>query len=175
MGPFNLYLILFQRSANQDDTFLICFIIVYVILSHIVPVLATLILTVLVICQFSNNKLQLGKFRNTGSHRYGERNITTAMIAVNLGFIILTVPHIVSFIVAEVNESKSLVLYLTFMDIIFSKHNSFIYAISYRILFLIRDVNYSINLFVYLAFIPKFKTALLGLFTYKCGGNTVKV
>ena len=161
----NLYLIFYDSNNNPEETFVICVVIIYVIFSHIVPVVASFILTVLVVCEFSR------KSRNTEAPRQGERNITKAMIGVNVAFIVLTIPHIISLTLSEVNSPMS---FLSFRYSFVQRYTNYLfqYVIAYIMLFLIRDINYSINLLIYSAYIPRFRAALLGLFTCKFGFNS---
>ena len=164
----NLYLIFYDSNNNPEETYLICLVIIYVICSHLVPVVASFILTVLVVCEFSRNTSGVGKSRNTEAPRQGERNITKAMIGVNVAFIVLTIPHIISLTLSEVNSPMSS---LSFRYSFVQRYTNYLfqYVIAYLMLFLIRDINYSINLLIYSAYIPRFRAALLGLFTCKFG------
>ena len=167
---FNLYLIFFDKASNPEETFSICIIIIYVIISHIIPLVASSILTFLVVCEFSKNTSHVADSRNTRPASCGERNITKAMIVVNLAFIIFTLPHIVSFTLTEINAPLSL---LTFVNSYRLENNDFIgNQIAFLILFIVRDINYSVNILIYSAYIPRFRTALLGLFRCKFGSIT---
>ena len=165
----NLYVIFYNRNSNPEETFRICTIIIYVIFSHILPIVASFILTLLVVCELSKNSSQVGESRNTVLPRHGERNITKAMIGVNVAFILLTVPHIISYTLSGVNTPMS---FLAFRYTFHYTEYFFNYVSAYLIQFLIRDINYSINILIYSACIPRFRAALLGLFTCKFGFNS---
>ena len=155
----NFYL--FFRSKLYIGIYFISFFIVYVCLSHVVPMITSVILTVLVSHKISKNTEEIGGSLNTESCRLGERNITKAMIAVIVAFVILTLPHIVA----------NTVLTLVVTNIL-KNYSSQLRSIN-AILFVIRDINYSINIFIYSAFIPRFQRTLLNLLT--CKSDTLPV
>ena len=153
-------------SKKNKLVFNICFFVMYVLLSHIIPILISVVLTILVNSEFkNNNNNKYGTSKSMASVKLGpgqgESNITKAMIAVNVAFIILTVPHAISHIVYLVldwiHDGNS----DTYQQI----NNSFVAIL---ILTLLRDINYSINIIIYAAYIPKFRVTLLELFKCKC-------
>ena len=145
----NLYeLYFFQISWIM---YKICLLIINVILSVILPLIVTFVLTVLVTCEFRriNRTLEDSASSETAS-RQGERNMTIAMIGVNMAFIILILP--------------SVILRVT----IFFRFELDTY-VSYILIWLniLCNINFSINLFIYILCLPKFRSTLLGLLTCK--------
>ena len=126
----------------------VCVLIISVILSVVFPLLVTFILTVLVIREFR----RMTTVKITGaSSRHGERNMTKAMIAVSVAFIVFILP--------------SMLLHVTlyFSNVKFGNN----WNLASLWLALISDINFSINIFVYTFCLPKFRTTLLGLLTFK--------
>ena len=87
---------IFYIFSHKDKTiYYICFLVVYVLLSHITPILISAVLTILVIYEFTKtNRINIESV-NTAS-RQGEKNITKATTAVDVAFVVLTMPHAVS-------------------------------------------------------------------------------
>ena len=131
-------------------------VIVYVFLLHIVPLIVSVVLTILVICEFRNNRSMMGESMNTRTERQGEKNITKAMIAVNVAFVILTIPHIIA-------SAIHMYQYCIFDYSIITT-----YSTVYRVLLTWRNINFSVNIFIYAAYIPKFRAALSNLIKCKC-------
>ena len=153
-------------SKKNKLVFNICFFVMYVLLSHIIPILISVVLTILVNSEFkNNNNNKYGTSKSMASVKLGpgqgESNITKAMIAVNVAFIILTVPHAISHIVYLVLDW----IHDGNPDADQQINNSFVAIL---ILTLMRDINYSINIIIYAAYIPKFRVTLLELFKCKC-------
>ena len=123
------------------------YLVVYVLLSHIVPVLISVVLTILVILEFTKKASNHKESVNTVP-RQGGRNVTKAMIVVNVAFILLTIPHAVSHTVHLVFNWKH-------------EHVSEEILVAVIVLTCVRDINFSINLFIYTAYIPRFRVTLL--------------
>ena len=87
-----------------------------------------------------------------------EKNLTKALLAVNVAFIVLVLPfiivHTVYFLCYLLNETRSTV----FINI----------DIAWDILYLIETLNYSINLFIYTWYSPVFKQCLYKLLACRC-------
>ena len=131
----------------------VCVLIISVILSVVFPLLVTFILTVLVTREFRRMNRTLVDFVNAGAFsRQGERNMTRAMIAVNVAFIVLILPSMLLHVI------------LYFSNVKFGNN----WNLASLWLTLISDINFSINIFVYTFCLPKFRATLLGLFTCKC-------
>ena len=127
-----------------------------VFISHIVPLTVSVVLTILVICEFRQNRSTLNESMNTRRERQGEKNITKAMIAVNVAFVLLTMPY---------NIINTVYMRL----ICLSEYNIFFTLITvYRVLLTWRNINFSVNIFIYAAYIPKFRAALSNLVKCKC-------
>ena len=133
-------------------------LITFVFLSHIVPLTVSVVLTKLVICEFRKNRSTFNECMNTRTENQGEKNITKTMIAVNVAFVLLTLPHAVSH-----------TLYI-FDACVFEKElNLFFKTVAaYHILNTWQNINFSINIFIYTANIPKFRVSLLNVFKCKC-------
>ena len=90
--------------------------------------------------------------------REAEKNLTKALLAVNVAFIVLVLPfiilHTVYFLYYLLNETRSTV----FINI----------DIAWDILYLIETLNYSINLFLYTWYSPVFKQCLYKLLACRC-------
>ena len=70
------------------------------LISHSVTIMVPVVLTVLVIHEFTNFTLELGgESTNTGPPSHGEQNRTKAMIVIIVALILLTVPHAVGYTV----------------------------------------------------------------------------
>ena len=137
-------------------TTIITDIVVDVFFSHIVPLTVSVVFTILVMREFRKNRSTLSESMNTQRESQGEKNITKAMIAVNVAFVLLTMPHNIA--------------YTVFM----SQYCLFKYSITYsffavyRVLLICRNINFSVNIFIYAAYIPKFRAALSNLVKCKC-------
>ena len=119
-------------------------------LSVALPLLITFVLTILVIREFRRMNRTLEDSVRTGADsRQGEKNVTRAMIAVNVAFIVLVLPAgILSGICEEFH---------------FSYRSS-----ATTVLFTISEINFSINIFIYTLFLPKFRSTFFGYFKWKC-------
>ena len=128
----------------------ICAVIVYGLLSHIIPIVVSVVLTILVFREVYKGTELVDYFRTQQPCR-GKRNITRAMIAVNVAFILLSLPHTIAYIALTVKK-------------LYAHHGSFLtfHAIQ-RLLVILRDMNYSVNIFIYAAYIPAFRKTLKGL------------
>ena len=115
----------------------------------VVPIFITLILTVLVVCEFKRNNRTLYSVQSEVAFRQAEHNVTRAMIATNVAFIVLALPDgIVNFICLF-------------------KYFKSCYLIGY-FLVVLTDINCSINILIYTLYLPKFKSTLFGIFKCKC-------
>ena len=126
-------------------------VIVYGLLSHILPIVVSTVLTILVIQEITNNISVLGESINSGPSRHGGRNITQAMVTANVAFILLSIPYIISFTVLIVVKNY-----------VSDRFPVTIYIV-HMFLNLLRDINFSINIFIYTAKIPAFRAALKDL------------
>ena len=144
-GIFELYLYQISRFVNY-----MCNLIINIIMSVILPLLITFVLTILVIREFRRMNRTLEDSVRTGADsRQGERNVTRAMIAVNVAFIVLVLPGCLHFAVCLQVNFK------------------YCYSII-SLLVLVSDINFSINIFIYILYLPKFRSTLLRFFKWKC-------
>ena len=137
-------------------TTLITFVVGYVFLSHIVPLTVSVVLTVLVMREFRKNRSTFNESMNTQTERQGEKNITKAMIAVNVAFVLLTIPQNITYTV--IAHQKCLFEYNITVSLL----------PVYQVLFTLKNINFSVNIFIYAVYIPKFRAALSNLIKYKC-------
>ena len=115
-------------------------------LLYILPTMISIVFTILVICEFRKNRSTQRESVNTGTLRKGKINITKAIIANNVAFIVLSHPHAILFFLSGHIRMLTVEKYLA----------------------LLRDINFIINIFIYAAFIPKFRIALFNVFKCKC-------
>ena len=133
----------------------VCLFIFYGILSIVLPLIISFVLTILVICELRRmNRTLEDSVRTRADSRQGEKNVTRAMIAVNVAFIVLILPALV----------------ISIIEVFICEYGSIcqVTAIWIR---LITDVNYYINIFIYTLYLPKFRSTLLGIFKCKCCKN----
>ena len=114
----------------------------------VIPIFITLILTVLVVREFKRNNRTLDSVQSEVAFRQAEHNVTRAMIATNVAFIVLTLP-------------SGIVIFLCLFK---PFKNCYIIA---QFLFALADINFSVNILIYTLYLPKFKSTLFGMFKYK--------
>ena len=133
-------------------TYHVCFFIFYGITSIVFPLIVSFVLTILVIREFGKRNRTFKSCVGCGAaSRLGERNVSRAMIAVNVAFVVLILPTLVASI---------------FMLSFFECNNICHVAVVW--ITLITDVNYFVNIFIYTLYLPKFRYALFGLFKCRC-------
>ena len=133
----------------------LCLLILYGILSILLPLIISFVLTVLVIREFRRMNRTLEDSVRTGvDSRQAERNVTRTMIAVNVAFIVLILPALV----------------ISIIEFFICEYGSICQVTAVWIK-LITDVNYYINIFIYALYLPKFRSTLLGIFKCKCCTN----
>ena len=143
---------IYELYSNQMNwsVYIICVLIIHNGISIVLPSIATFVLTILVIREFRRMNRTLEDAVRTGANsRQGERNVTRTMIAVNVAFIVLTLPGCLSFAICSQVDVK------------------YFYSIT-SLLLLVSDINFSINIFIYSLYLPKFRSALLRFFKWKC-------
>ena len=119
------------------------------LISIAVPIVITLIMTILVVREIKKNSRTLGdSVGSDAAPRQGERNVTRAMIATNVVFIVLALPDGILNFLCQLKYFKSC--------FVISK---FLLALS--------EINFSINIFIYTLYLPKFRSTLFRIFTYK--------
>ena len=135
------------RFIIQDTHYLWICILIKIIIVYFVPLIVTFILTVLVICELNRNH---GILRVSGrtEARQGEKNITRAMIATNMAYVLLVLPTSIYTVGTLFNQMIILQLQLSILVLYYS--------------------NFTINIFIYTLYLPKFKSTLLGFFVSKC-------
>ena len=157
VGTILLVLNIYNFFSKTVDLYNIGYLVVYVLLSHIVPVLISAVLTILVILEFTKKASNHKESVNTVP-RQGGRNVTKAMIVVNVAFILLTIPQAVSHTLHLVFNWKH-------------EHVSKEILVAVIVLTCVRDINFSINLFIYTAYIPRFRVTLLEIVKCKFKGG----
>ena len=142
-GIFELY-----RWQMTQFTYQICVLVINLIMSVVIPLIITFVLTILVIREFRRMNTTL----EGPASRLGEKNVTRAMMAVNVAFIVLNLPPTVFGVVFYFSKLES---------------NSD-YSLAFIGLIILNDINFSINIFIYTLCLPIFRSTLLGFFTCKC-------
>ena len=113
----------------------LCHTVIDITMSTVLPFIISFVLTVLVICEFRRMNRTLEESVRTGANSgQGEKNITRAMIAVNVAFIVLTFPSMVTRVIR------------LFLRVLVLTDTWFI---------LFQDINYSVNIFIYIICLPK--------------------
>ena len=136
------------QFMKKRQMMILCHIVIDVTLSAVLPFIISFILTILVLCEFRRMNRTLEDAVRTGADsRQGERNVTRTMIAVNVAFIVLTFPSI-----------------LTRVINLFFRGNDFEPTHTGRLLVLIQDINYSVNIFIYTIYLPKFRSTMFRFF-----------
>ena len=146
-----IYEVLYPKHMTQfiynvfDLTF-------YGIMSFVLPLIISFVLTLLVIREFRRMNRTLEDSAIAGaSSRQGERNMTRAMIATNVAFVVLSFPALV------IN-----IIYFFMCSYGSGCHVAFIWIM------LIADINYYINIFIYTLYLPKFRSTFFGFFKCNC-------
>ena len=147
---------LFEHEMTHYQ-FEICTLVMNVFISAIVPLIISMVLTVLVVREFSCINATLKDSVSTGARfRHGEKNVTRGMIAVNVAFIALTLPGVLFYVIC----------WLTKFDHCYS---------AYSMISTAGDINFSVNIFLYILYLPKFRSTLIGFFNlrfWRNRGNT---
>ena len=130
----------------------VCRFIFFAMMSIVLPLITSFVLTVLVIREFRRRNRILEDSVSSGvSFRQGERNVTRAMIAVNLAFVIFTLPTLVMNIIYFFTCERGSTCHFALIFLVITT-----------------DINYFVNIFIYTFHLPKFKSTLFGLFKCKC-------
>ena len=149
----NIPTFLVKSSRMTLRIYKICAIIRTVMI-YFIPLIITLVLTVLVIYELNRSHGTLRASSVSTGARQGERNITRAMIVTIMAFVLLVFPSSI-FIFIQFIITKDFAipkpLYLTS-----------------KTLLLLYYINYSINIFIYTLFLPKFRSTLFGIFECNC-------
>ena len=139
---------IFEFYSNQMNwsVYSICVLIINVAMSMVLPSIISFVLTILVLYEFRRMNRTLEDSVRTGADsRQGEKNVTRTMIAVNVTFIVLTLPAGLLYgICFQVNSSDCCSIF--------------------KLLMLINDINFSINIFIYPLYLPKFRSTLIRFF-----------
>ena len=130
--------------------------VVGVFFSHTVPLTVSVVFTILVMREFRKNRYTFIESMNTQRKRQGEKNITKAMIVVNVAFVLLTMPHNITYTV-----------YMS-QYCLFKYNITYSFYTVHQVLLTWRNINFSVNIFIYAAYIPKFRAALYNLIKCKC-------
>ena len=169
---------LFDPNADKcrlgkDRTTLITFYIGVVVVdsvsSNIVPVIITMVLTYRVIRSLRKKKEALGQgvqrpttsdqpVKTLTKAQQAENNLTNAMIAVNIAFVVIVLP----FIIVHAIEFIYLLVDDLFGDFFFQ------IEIAYHMFYLFEQINYVINPFLYALYGPAFRASLVKLFMCGC-------
>ena len=87
-GIFELY-----YDQMNESVYYICVLIFNITMVRVLPLIISFVLTVLVIREFKKmNRTLEDSIRTGDDSRQGDRNVTKTMIAVNVAFIVLTLP-----------------------------------------------------------------------------------
>ena len=144
-GIFELY-----YNQMNKSVYYICFLIFNMPMAIVLPSIILFVLTVLVICEFNKmNRTLEDSIRTGADSRQGQRNVTRTMIAVNVAFVVLTLPTGLLFGICYQISSKNC------------------FSI-YKLLLLISDINFSIIIVIYILYLPKFRTTVLRFFKCNC-------
>ena len=144
-GIFELY-----HDQMNKSVYNICVLIFNITMVRVLPLIISFVLTVLVIREFKKMNRTLEYSTRTGAYfRQGERNVTRTMIAVNVAFIVLTLPAGLLYGICVQVKSNDC------------------YSIL-KLLMLMNDINFSINIVLYILYLPKFRTTILGFFKCNC-------
>ena len=114
----------------------------------VVPIFITLILTVLVVREFKRNNRTLDSVQSEVAFRQAEKNVTRAMIATNVAFIVLALPDGIVICICLLKHFKNCNIIAQF-------------------LLALADTNFSVNILIYILYLPKFKSTLFGIFKCK--------
>ena len=130
----------------------ICALIIGVIVSCFVPLVVSFVLTIIVVREFKRIETTLeDSLSSRPASKQGERNVTRAMIAVNVAFVMLILPYMVIYVVR----------YMLGIE------NDHTWLSALFCLKVVSDLNFSVNTFIYTLCLPKFRSTLLGLLTCK--------
>ena len=141
---------IFEFYSNQMNwsVYSICVLIINVAMSMVLPSIISFVLTILILYEFRRMN-RTRAVRTAAYSRHRERKVTRTMIAVNVAFIVLTLPAGLLYgICFQVNSSDCCSIF--------------------KLLMLINDINFSINIFIYPLYLPKFRSTLIGFFRCKC-------
>ena len=157
-------------KASALIIFYIGFGVVDSLFSNVIPVLIAMILTFKVIRTLKANKAALGEAvqRPTASiqpvtkAQQAENNLTNALVAVNVAFIVFVLPYIITHLTNAINFlTHGLILSAALYNL----------DTAYHIMYLFEHINYAINLFLYAWFSPAMREALVKLITFGCCRN----
>ena len=142
-------------SMEMDQTvYNACRFIFFGIMSVILPLIISFVLTILVIREFRRMNRTLEDSGNAGTvSRKSEKNVTRAMIAVNVSFIVLILP------------AMSVEIFYSYSHVCKGKQSCEAVLTWF---YLIGFINYYVNVFIYTFYLPKFRSTLFGFFKCQC-------
>ena len=144
-GIFELY-----YDQMNESVYYICLLIFNITIAIVLPSIISFVLTVLVIREFRKmNRTLEDSMRTRANSRQGKKNVTRTMIAVNVAFIVLTLPAGLMYGICYQADSNNC------------------FSI-YKLLLPISDINFSINIVIYILYLPQFRTTILGFFKCNC-------
>ena len=130
---------------------------VYIIFSNIFPLVVTTALSIFVIQGAKYKERCGGTAEHTAAYRLAERQVTKALVATNVAWVLLTLPYFIAYILHTLFYFEVKLPAITYNTIF----------ITHRILKLFYCLNFFMNLFFYIWFSALFRVALVNLFTRK--------
>ena len=127
-------------------------------MAFVIPFVVSLVLTVLVIHKLRTVKESIADNVNTDNKTLtqAERNLTKALVAVNIAFLVLSLPYFFAYIVD----------FLKYFRIFnYSETMRYETGIVKVVLEIVFYVNYAINLFLYLWYNPTFRASFVKFVT----------
>ena len=124
-------------------------------IGSVAPIIITLCLTILVCRALRRNQESLGAVTST---KTAQKQVTKALVASNVTFILLSVPFF----------SLYIPYFMQGWLVYFPERVSYNVVTAALILNVIECANYVINIFLYIWYSPKFRKSLFGLLKCKC-------
>ena len=143
---------------SKDERVMIIYytgiIVVFMVFSNLVPLTLIIVFTFLVISALRHHRQTLGAANQSVKRKQSEKQLTQALVAVNISFILLSLPYVIIYIVyfGETTFSVEAILYL---------------EIIVRLLALTDSMVHVINFFLYLWYSKIFRSSLVGIFSCK--------
>ena len=143
----------FYSMEINNSFYTTCRLVFFGIMSIMLPLIVSFVLTILVIREFRRMNRTLEDTGNSGTvSRQSEKNVTRAMIAVNIAFTVLILPAMVVEIIYSYSHMCT------------GRPSCEVATIWLR---LICYMNYNVNIFIYSFYLPKFRSTLFGFFKCK--------
>ena len=124
----------------------------YIVISNLIPIIVTLTLTLKVMYTLAKNSEAVGEeIAATESHKKGERQLTNSLVAVNIAFIVLSLPYLIVYTIYLLDDWVIELPLKIELNV----------EAATGILQLFDTLNYSINLFLYAWYSPLFRAAVV--------------